>query len=51
MKRSQLWVCDESRVIEMTGTNFKDASHSGWEVLSPIIGVLLGFLAPFLIYH
>jgi hypothetical protein len=41
----------------MIGTNFKGVSHSGWDiafwfaVLSPIIGVLLGFLAPFLIYH
>jgi uncharacterized membrane protein len=40
----------------MIETKFKDA-HSGWDiafwfaVLSPIIGLLLGFLAPFLIYH
>jgi hypothetical protein len=35
----------------MIGTNFKDFSDSGWDiafwfaVLSPIIGVLIGFLA------
>ena len=41
----------------MIGTKSNDTTRSGWDiafwfaVLSPIIGVLLGFLAPFLIYH
>jgi len=41
----------------MTKTKSNTVSEAGWDiafwfaVLSPIIGVLLGFLAPFLIYH
>jgi hypothetical protein len=42
---------------QMTNTRSNAVTGAGWEVsfwfavLSPIIGVLLGLLAPFLIYH
>ncbi len=41
----------------MTKTRFNAIQHSGWDVsfwfavLSPVLGILLGFLALFLFYH
>ena len=57
MKHSRPWVCAKLRAIEMIRTKPNTAPDSGWDVafwfaiLSPVIGVLIAFVALTLLYH